>query len=307
MSSKAKATKAATKPSATLTVSERLEQYQQKYHGKHETAKEEDIKLQRLFAARSAHLPGNNWCQDWTQWMRNNHPILGLCCRHPLNPVGVFPRCVILLSSISFGMIATNLVYLFYRYHPDANDSLVDINYNNSSFQVTYETIMLWTLAGLLHTLADLGMWHLTACACCFNSFVAKIGPYVAICISALLAAVSTFVVLWRASYEIQIIDGGDGGNGNVDGTSNGDVTGQDGDVNYLELENLQALQFIVSYFIELLFVYVLYHPLLSTIFFSGSVWGILPCIGGRPKEIRRQEEEEKKTNLKKKLEQDLA
>ena len=94
-----KASKASTKATTTLTVAERLEQYQQKYHGKHETAKEEDIKLQRLFAARSAHLPGNNWCQDWTQWMRNNHPILGLCCRHPLNPVGVFPRCVILLSS----------------------------------------------------------------------------------------------------------------------------------------------------------------------------------------------------------------
>jgi len=45
---------------------------------------------------------------------------------------------------------------------------------------------------------------------------------------------------------------------------------------------------------------------MLSTLFFSGAVWGCLPCIGGRPKEIKRQHDEAKKA-LEAQKEQDLA
>lgn len=280
-----------TKPK--LTAAEALEKYKEKYHAGHQAQADEELKMKKLFAARSAHLPGNNWCQDWAQWMQNNHPILGLCCRHRLNPVGVFPRLVILVSSISFGMIATNLVYLFYRKNPDANDSVLDLSTDSGEFKVTYETIMLWTLAGLLHALADLGLWHLTACACCFNSCLAKVGPYVAICIAAVLCAASTFAILYRASYEIQVNTAGD--------------QADDEKIEWLDVKNFEAFQFLGSYFIELIFVYILYHPMLSTLFFSGAVWGILPCIGGRPKEIKRQQDEAKRELEAQKKGQEIA
>lgn len=281
---------------ARVTAAELLDKYSEKYNAGHRAEAEEELKMRKLFAARSAHLPGNNWCQDWFQWMKNNHPILGLCCRHRLNPVGVGPRLVILISSISFGLIATNLVYLFYRTHPEANDEVIKLYVDNTQFEVTYETVMLWTLAGLLHALADLGMWHLTACACCISSRIAKCGPYIAICISAVLCAISTFAVVWRATYEIQVTD---------ESTANDLADGED-KINWMDVRNVEAFQFLGSYFIELLFVYLLYHPMLSTLFFSGAVWGCLPCIGGRPKEIKRQHDEAKKA-LEAQKEQDLA
>jgi hypothetical protein len=226
-----------------VTAAELLDRYSEKHNAGHRAEAEEEMKIRKLFAARSAHLPGNNWCQDWIQWMKNNHPLLGLCCRNRLNPVGVGPRLVILISSISFGLIATNLVYLFYRTHPEANDQLVNIEVHGGKFEVTYETIMLLTLGGLLHSLADLGMWHLTACACCINTCFAKAGPYVAICISAVLCAASTLAVLWRATYEIRVIE---------ESTAN-DIAGEE-NINWMDMKNVESFQFLASYFLELAF-----------------------------------------------------
>lgn len=269
------------------TATEMLAQYSAKNHGHHRQEHAEELKMRKLFAARSAHLPGNNWCQDWTQWMLNNHPLLGLCCRHRLNPVGCGPRSVIILSSVSFGLIATNLIYLFYRTNPQANETLVRTEFEGGAFEITYETIMLWTLGGLLHSLADLGMWHLTACACCINSCVAKLGPYVAIAITACLCAISTLAVLWRATYDDEIMDNADANDLSEKGSD------------WMPVNNLESFQFLTSYFMELLIVYFFYYPIMATVFFSGGVWGCIPCVGGRPKEIQRQKDEQARNQLK--------
>merc|ERR1712233_223081 len=100
---------------------------------------------------------------------------------------------------------------------------------------------MLWTLAGLLHALADLGLWHLTACACCFNSCLARMGPYIAVCIAAVLCAGSTLAILMRATYEIQV--------------NNADDQADDDQIEWLDVKNVEAFQFLGSYFIELIFV----------------------------------------------------
>jgi len=266
-----------------VSAAERLKQYNEKSHVGHMEEDAEELKMKKLFSQRTAHLPGNNWCQDWVQFMQNNHPLLGLCCRHRLNPIGVAPRLVILLSSISFGLIATNIVFLFYRYY-DADGLVVDLG----SIKITYETIALWTLGGILHSLTDLGMWHLTACACCLPGtgchkrcgFLGKVGPYAAIAVAAGLSAAATFVILMRASYE--------------DSTNSANEINDESSLT----DDFESYSFLFTYGMELVLVYLFYHPMLSTLFFSGAVWGILPCIGGRPKEILRQANEAKAQSL---------
>lgn len=130
-------------------------------------------KIARLLAVRSYHLPGYNCCRDYISWFNNNHPLLGLCCRHRLNPIGTSPRVIILFSSIFFGLIVTNLVYLFFRYNDGDNHSIIQINIGEdpdaylSRFEVSTESVVLWTLGGIIHSIVDLALWHLTACACC--------------------------------------------------------------------------------------------------------------------------------------------
>lgn len=136
-------------------------------------AEDKERKIARLLAVRSYHLPGYNWCQDYVSWFKNNHPLLGLCCRHRLNPIGTGPRLIILLSSVCFGLIATNLVYLYYRYYDGNNRSIIKIDIGNdpeaylAHIEITTESVVLWTIGGLVHSMIDLGLWHLTACACC--------------------------------------------------------------------------------------------------------------------------------------------
>lgn len=269
-----------------------LKKYNDRVHKVDNKISKDELHLKKLLAARSAHLPGNNWCQDWFQWMRNNHPILALCCRHRLNPVGFWPRIVILISSISFGLTVTNLIYLFYRTHPDANGTVIKIQLgdetatNMETFEVTYEAVILWTFGGFVHSLMDLGMWHLNACACCLQSCCAKAGPYISIAIAATLTAASTFAIIWRAEYENDVIG------------NNSTIVYEKGERHWTDqvensLESFGSLQFLWNYYVELLFVWILHFPIMGTIFFSGALYGVgWGCIGGRPKEIKRQQQE---------------
>jgi len=142
---------------------------------------------------------------------------------------------------------------------------------------VTYENITLFTLGGILHSLADLGMWHLTACACClpdvhgrarFCGCIGKLGPFVAVLVAVTMVAIATFVFLDRLQYEEDVEEGGG--------------------------EAVKASDITVSFLTELVLVWLLWFPLISTFFFSGLIWPIFPCIGGRPKELARQAEEAK-------------
>merc|ERR1719246_248190 len=64
----------------TQSITDRLQKYNSTIgHGAHTAENDEKLLFTKLFSIRSAHLPGNNWCQDWIQWMQNNHPVLGLC------------------------------------------------------------------------------------------------------------------------------------------------------------------------------------------------------------------------------------
>lgn len=239
---------------ARVTASELLKRYHEKEYWT-EDDDDEDLFYRKLFAARTAHLPGNNWCQDWIMWFRNNHPLLALCCRDRRNPVGLWPRLVILLSSISFGIITTNIIYLYFRSHPRSNLILMRIEFGEEDqngdkpyYDVTCESIAVWTIGGLIHTLFDLGIWHLNGCACCVNSVFAKIGKFVSIAISAMLLAIASIVIVWRASYEDNLQ--------NVNDETMGNTGGDNDWMNIERPSSLNSFQFLWTYVIELFSVW---------------------------------------------------
>lgn len=281
-----------------------LEEYKFKQHKGHVTRDEKREKLRILLAARSAHLPDYSWCADWVQWMRNNHPLLGMCLKYKENPIGIGQRIIILIGSISFGLAATNLVYLFYKINQNANGTVIrfetnDNNYDDSepAYEITYEMVALWTVGSLLHSLIDLGVWHLSACSCCLPGaccsccgWLRTFGRYITITLAGIFVALATSAVIMRANFEESIAE---------DGTS---TTNSLNALTELEVE-VESFSFLTGYFVELTLVYFVYYPIMATVFFSGAVRPCIPCIGGRPKEIERQYNEKFKVENKNKEE----
>eukprot|EP00553_Chaetoceros_curvisetus_P007779 CAMPEP_0204612750 /NCGR_PEP_ID=MMETSP0717-20131115/809_1 /ASSEMBLY_ACC=CAM_ASM_000666 /TAXON_ID=230516 /ORGANISM="Chaetoceros curvisetus" /LENGTH=206 /DNA_ID=CAMNT_0051624953 /DNA_START=12 /DNA_END=629 /DNA_ORIENTATION=+ len=130
---------------------------------------EEELYLVRLLSRKAMHLPHGSWCQDWINFMKNNHPVFGICFHHRLHPLKVQHRLYILLASISFGLTATNAVYLYNAFNNDEmskvllqislrDDAALNIN-NIEALEVTYGVLFLWTVGGAMHAAFDIGMW----------------------------------------------------------------------------------------------------------------------------------------------------
>lgn len=217
--------------------------------------------------------------------MRNNHPLFGMCCKYKENPVGFGQRIVILISSISFGLAATNLVYLFYHLVEEANGVVLEIETGGGEgkFILTYEQVAIWTFGSLLHSLTDLGIWHLTACACCMPGaccgccgWLRTLGRFASIAVCGVFVALGTTALIMRANFE----------------ASQGEA--ELNKLTGLELE-IRSFSFLSAYAVELGLVWFCYYPIMATIFFSGAIRPVFPCIGGRPKEIDRQREEKRR------------
>ena len=94
--------------------------------------------LVQLLALQSYHLPGNNWLQDWWQFMANNHPVFGICCHNRAHPIKAFTRMVALIGTITFGLAITNLCYVFLLWNPDFDREIVSIATDNGNeFELT--------------------------------------------------------------------------------------------------------------------------------------------------------------------------
>lgn len=252
---------------------------------------EEKEYIIRLLSRRAMHLPNMNWWQDWLQFMKNNHLVLGIFFHHELHPLRAPHRLYILLASVAFGLAATNCVYLYYAFHDDEMDKIlveIALNDNRLNFQklealeITYGMVALWTFGGALHSIFDIGMWYLSACACflsgasCSNRGKYQvIGSYIVIALTAVLVALALFVVLMRAAYDRRL------------------RLAEQGimlkDFEWEELGRIKNFSFLIGYVIELILVYFGYYPIFITILFTG----ILPCIG-RPKELAKQYRERK-------------
>lgn len=247
-----------------------------------------------LLVARSYHLPGNGWCADWVQWFRNNHILFGICLRHRLHPLEGWERCLLLASSISFGLVATNLVYqLDITNAYDASQELVNVY---DSYKITHGMVLLWTFGGVFHSLFDMLTWHIMACAICHpggrwgdtsqSKRFRDCGSYALIPLILALLAFAAFLVLLRATEEGKEEDDDD------------DVVTDDDGINTnglsdIRIRDWRSFAFLSKYAIEIALAWFIYFPLIGTILFSGILGcnGRLPILGGRPRDMRLVQE----------------
>ena len=233
----------------------------------------EEEKLKKLLASRSCHLPGNNWWQDWTQFITNNHPLFGIFMHHRLHPVTTESRLFILVASISFGLIATNLVYLYFMTSgEDFEKQIATINLElkdglRLDAVLTSGLTMLLILNGVIHVIFDICMWHLTAATCCYHfknhKLIKKYGTYSVLAISLMMVLLATYIIMVRVSYNIN------------DGIAN----------DWFDMIKIETVLAILGYIMQLSLVYFVMNPIIVTVLFSGAL-GCIPFCGGRPAAI---------------------
>jgi hypothetical protein len=232
-----------------------------------------------LLAGRSCHLPGNNWRADWIQWFRNNHILFGICLHHPLHPLEWWERSLALAASVSFGLVATNIVYQLDQFdHERMSEELFSVD----GHTVTKGMALLWTFGGLGHSIFDMFVWHVMACACCHpggrwgdstqSHRFKDCGSYALVPVVLGLLTLAAFFVLVRASEGEDV---------------------QDADTNISDIDGLKSFSFLTKYTIEVSLAWFVYFPLVGTLLFSGVLGcnGRLPILGGRPRDLKRVED----------------
>ncbi|KAL7460901.1 hypothetical protein ACHAXS_001337 [Conticribra weissflogii] len=226
-----------------------------------EEIEEEEMirRLKRHLAARAYHFPGNTWCEDWMQYMSNTHTVLGLFFHHPLHPLQMKERIVILFGSIAIRLTISNMMWLY-------------LNYNPIEVDVTKLMITSLTLGSFLHIGFDWALWHIEACTLCrcgrhIDNQIARWGRVIGLIVVMVTIAFGSYVVLLRALIEGYYYDASD------------DITLEKKENDSILLGNL------ISFVVDLFVVY----PIAVTIIFSGMLGcgGYIPILGGRPREIR--------------------
>lgn len=257
----------------------------------------DDSILIPLLVKRSYHIPGNTYAQDYVMWFRNNHIVFGICLHHPKHPLETWERMLQWLASSSFGLVATSLVYEAYELFPD----IMGMNlFETTYMQITVGGMVLWTAGGILHSLFDMMIWHVMACACCHpggqyyrpdRKQCQDIGSYMLIPIILSLLMCAGYLVLLRAtSSEVA-----------NDDTTNDDFYQQQEDqlenIEFDDIQGIESFSFVFKYGMELLLAWFVYFPIMGSVLFSGILGcnGKLPLLGGRPRDVelmRRQEQQ---------------
>lgn len=242
------------------------------------SATEQTNEIRRLLARRSPHLPNHGWFADWVQYMRNNHPLLGICCKYRENPIDMAQRVIMLFGSIFFGLAVTNYVYLYFKISDHGDAVFFKINgWGDASYSLTYETAVLWTLGSVVHTSIDLLVWHLAACSACLPGgycsclgCLVQVGRYLTIGLCVMFGVFGTIGIFMRANYD--------------EAAGKGDVSVQD--LTEFQFDNIKSFTFLIGYCVELFLVYFVYYPIIATMLFAG----LIPFVGGRQRELNRQE-----------------
>lgn len=280
---------------------------------------EEESIIRQKLSIRSYHLPGNTWGQDYAMYIKNNHLVFGLCCRHRLNPVTTKHRLIILLGSLACGLTITNAVYLYFllgdkNYDDTAlaftlslsGEAANGLNTSqNLSLDISNGMAMLWTLGAGAHAMFDLLLWHMIACGYCQTSKrnYNHAGWNMALAVVSIIVAGASFVVLYRAyeddenDPEEQLLKFADDGNQTV-------VLGEDSSPHRpITIETIKAFRqsdpdfrFLYGYLVELGLSLFVFTPIIQTILFSGifGCCGRLPLVGGRPRSVMLENEKMK-------------
>jgi hypothetical protein len=134
-----------------------------------------------LLALQAYHLPNHSYCQDFRQYLTNNHLVFGICCHHPLHPITTGTRIIALVGSMLFGVFLTNVCFLLYINYPQWDQPFLEVDAtsnNNNTSTLSTGMVLLWTVGGGLHTMYNLAIWHAAACACCQPGGCWHVHPY---------------------------------------------------------------------------------------------------------------------------------
>ena len=177
-----------------------------------------------------------------------------------------------------------------------------------TAMDITTGTLILWSIGSAMHALFDLTLWYVTSCYCCLeidddddkedveattdddqqirkgSSMKAwctqgrHLGDFLVLCLVVIICAAGVLSLLIRTSIE--------GGN-NIDTKSLTELREMGFDAE--QITNRENYTFLIAYALELGASWLVWFPLLSTIFFSGvlSCGGLLPCLRGRAGELR--------------------
>lgn len=277
----------------------------------------DEKRIVAALALRAFHLPGYSLLPDWWQYMVNHHPVWGICCHHRLHPLELSMRLLYFVGSVMFGLAVTNCMWLAFIWSEvDENEAFLTVRYgeedaehsNNTSeagedhgllFQdngeiiITQGMILLWTVGGTLHALFDQTIWFITTCACCLPGqplecclFARQYSRFLAVLAVVMATAVATLAVLLRASLQVE-----DEQTTEKPATLE-DIYNQTGQrIGQFKEQSVTAYDFLLTYGVELSLSYLIYYPLLGTLFFSGILGCYrIPILGGRPYEIRQEE-----------------
>ena len=257
-----------------------------------EIEEEEDTRrLKRRLAARAYHFPGNTWCEDWFQYISNTHTVLGLFFHHPLHPLRLQERLVILFGSVAIGLTISNMTYMYFiKNGVEVDEELFTVNLTwlgMSEVVITKLMLTLWTLGSFLHTVFDLGLWHMKACTLCryggqIDDRMARWGRVVGLFIVVLAMAVGSYAVLLRASIEYK----GEGSEG-----SSVEEAIRNNEFYEIDFGGKRSFRFLLGYLVEFLLAMFVYYPIAVTVLFSGVLGcrGRIPILGGRPREIKKE------------------
>jgi len=202
---------------------------------------------------------------------------------------------VILFGSIAIGLTISNLTYLYFIHNDyGANEVLFSLNSRHSKYTgipeitVTKAMITLWTLGSFLHTVFDLGLWHMKACTLCrygglVDEKLARMGRLVGLFIVMVVMGVGGYAVLLRATLDYK-------GEGSVSEEVEESI--KNNEIYDVDVEDKRSFRFLLGYLVEFVLALFVYYPIAVTILFSGVLGckGRIPVLGGRPREMKKEQ-----------------
>ena len=252
--------------------------------------------LVQLLAVQSYHLPGNNWLQDWWQFMFNNHPVFGICCHNAVHPIKSFTRVVALVGTVTFGLAITSIFYVFFLWNPKFDRVLATITTDSGNqFVLTTGMLLLWTIGGGIHCVFNLVMWRIAACACCQSGGCCEsyaccpsLGKHMIRFFVFCIVGFCVLVIILRVAINDREKKES---NADFDESNQGFNTMLDDQTDF-SVENVSDFSFVLNYLVEMTISFFIYYPIGGTMLFSGffSCGYKIPILGGRPYEIECEE-----------------